>query len=155
MIVIFLTGNRLRMLNFNQSDTNTNFSCQMADGGGGPEDQTSTAVPSAFSDQQQHQDSQQPSYPLMASFSVLGTNTRRNSSPSVLHQDRFFENSVNSDGIHQTTAPDTMFPFLMPSAKGSENVKRFSVNNLLQLAQCTTSSNLMSSARVLGEFINL
>lgn len=130
------------MLNFNQSDpniVNANFSCQM-DGPADPQQATgpsnqSSANPSAYSSAT----NDQPSYPLMANFNAR----TRNSSP-----DRYFDHTIH-DSVHQT--PDTIFPFVMPSCKGSENVKRFSVNNLLQLAQCTSATNLLSSARALGE----
>lgn len=130
------------MLNFNQSDTNANFACQM-DQIGAENTNSSTscaAVPSAYPDQQQQ------NYPLMANFNNSGRG--RSASPGLNHE-RFFDNSNIQDSVHQT--PD-VFPFVLPnSAKGSENVKRFSVNNLLQLAQCTSANNLMSSGRSLGE----
>lgn len=161
-IILIVGGNLfectrvIKMLNFNQSDPNIgnqNFSCQM-DQNGPSESQTGSSVtvgsggigPSAYSTPDQQQ--QQPSYPLMANFNNLSGVRGRMTSPG-LHPERFFDhtNSLH-DSVHQTA--DTIFPFVMPS-KGSENVKRFSVNNLLQLAQCTTAGNLLSSARSLGK----
>lgn len=133
------------MLNFNQSDTNTDFSCQMDQHGNhNPSSSPSCAVPSAYPEQQQ-------GYPLMASFNnTLGNLRARSSSPGP-HHDRFFDNTSIQDAVQQTA--DTVFPFIMPVAKGSENVKRFSVNNLLQLAQCTSATNLITSGRSLGKSI--
>lgn len=138
------------MLNFNQSDTNTNFACQMDQHGPeNPSSSPSCAVPSAYPELQQQQHHQLQGYPLMASFNnTLGTLRARSSSPG-LHNDRFFDHTSIQDAVHQTT--DTVFPFIMPSTKGSENVKRFSVNNLLQLAQCTSATNLITSGRSAGK----
>lgn len=134
----------IKMLNFNQSDQNIgnqNFSCQMDQNNGPSEPQTgSSSNPSAYSAA-----AQPPSYPLMANFNNRG----RSNSPGI-NADRFFDHTTSlHDSVHQTG--DSIFPFVMPSSKGSENVKRFSVNNLLQLAQCTSASNLLSSARSLGK----
>ena len=150
----------IKMLNFNQSDPsigNPNFPCQMDqptsnNGGSGGDIQTSSAssgqgTPSVYS--ATAQDQQCSSYPLLGSFTnSLGSGRVRSSSP-----ERFFENSSTTtllDSVQQTS--DSLFPFVMPSAKGSENVKRFSVNNLLQLAQCTSATNILSSSRSMGKF---
>lgn len=142
-----------KMLNFNQSDPNVvnqNFSCQMD----GPSESSNTpGNPSAYSavSSADHQPSAYNN-PLMANFNSLGSGRGRNASPGLI-ADRFFDhnNSGNNNNLHDHQTPDTIFPFVVPSSKGSENVKRFSVNNLLQLAQCTSATNLLSSARSLGK----
>lgn len=140
------------MLNFDPNIVNANFPCQMDQNNGPAESQTGSSSsttaghPSAYSAAEQ----QAASYPLFSSFNNLGSGRGRNSSPGLTH-DRFLDhNSTVHDSAHQT--PDALFPFVMPPAKGSENVKRFSVNNLLQLAQCTNATNLLSSARSIGEY---
>lgn len=56
------------------------------------------------------------------------------------HDDRLFQQQ------HDRECDSGLFPFLTHShhQKGSENVKRFSVNNLLQLAQCANPGNLLT-----------
>lgn len=61
----------------------------------------------------------------------------------------FGQNATDQQHISSTT----IYPFM--SDKGSENVKRFSVNNLLQLAQCSNTSNMLTSRQNTdaGEFL--
>lgn len=122
------------MLNFNQSDP-SNFSCQVD-----PNISTESTCNNNMAGQPTAFSSDLSSYPLMSGFG--GSGRGRNNSPAI-NTERYFESDPNQ------TTESSLFPFVVPS-KGSENVKRFSVNNLLQLAQCTSASNLLSSARSMG-----
>lgn len=139
------------MLNFNPGggdsniNNNNHFVCPISENG--PDSQITG--PSAY---------ESSAYPLMGSnmnslgHSANNSNQQRGSSPGMQH-DRLFDANNNNNGqelIHQT--PDSVFPFIV-SPKGSDNVKRFSVNNLLQLAQCT-NANTMHPARSMGELID-
>lgn len=51
----------------------------------------------------------------------------------------FFKNDGNTGGLNNNNVSGTGGNYLVQ--KGSENVKRFSVNNLLQLASCNGGGN--------------
>lgn len=132
------------MLNFNTSgdtgiNNNSHFECQLSENG--PDIHNSG--PSAY---------ESAAYPMMAAnMNMVGhpgnNNQPRGSSPGMQQHDRLFDSNNGQELIHQT--PDTVFPFIV-TPKGSDNVKRFSVNNLLQLAQCT-NANTLHPTRSLGE----